>query len=242
MSSAKSIHTSRTIMFAELSRIMFHGISNNSFEKSFSDNVAGKLSKSNQGKTNRYLKQLYGFDISDPFFNSFIYFWKNAIESQHALISLLLAIRNDYLLSESIDLIINTPIGQKLKVESLENIIESHHPNRFSPATLKSVAQNLASSWKQAGFIFGKVKNIRVQPEINYRTVAYALMIGYLEGLRGEYLMGSKYIRALGLTETKIRELIAEAAKRDILQYQHAGHVTAIMFPNLLKSIGIHGE
>ena len=242
MSSPKTIHTSRTIMLAELSRIMFHGLSMNTFDGSFSDNVAGKLSKSSQKKTNMYLKQLYGFDLSDPFFISFKYFWQNIPDNQRPLISILLAIRNDFLLSDSINTVIETAIGKKVAIETLEKNAEDHHPNRFSSITLRSIAKNSASSWKQAGFILGKVNNIRVQPEIDYWTVAFALLIGFQEGMRGEYLLGSKYIRALGLPETKIRELISEAAKRDILQYQYSGHVTTILFPTLFKTIGIYGE
>jgi len=238
----KTIHTSRTIMFAELSRIMFHGISKNSFDESFSDNVAGKLSKSNQEKTNRYLKQLYGFDLSDSFFSSFSWFWKSTPESEHSLMAIIYAIKNDFLLSESIDVVNSIAIGNKVTIELLERNIQSRYPNRFSKATLRSIAQNIASSWKQAGFIIGKVKNIRVMPDIGYWTVSFALLIGYLEGMRGEFLLGSKYIRTMGLPEAKIRELITEASKRDILQYQYSGHVTTIMFPNLLKSIGIYGE
>ena len=242
MNNQKTVHTGRTIMFAELSRIMFHGHGKPSFDDSFIENVAGKLSKNNQKETYTRLKRLYGFTLTDPFFQSFNYFWGTSSENQLAIISILLAFKNDYLLSESIDLIVNTPIGYKVMIESLEKNIEDLHPNHYSPATLRSTSQNIASSWKQAGFILGKVKNIRVQPEIDYRTVAFALLMGYLEGLRGEFLMGSKYIRALGLPETKTRELIAEAAKRDILQYQHSAHVTTVMFPSLLKTIGIYGE
>ncbi len=242
MSSPATIHTNRTMMFAELSRIMFNGIGHGSFETSFSDNVAGKLSRGNQNHTNRLLKKLYGFDPSDPFFRSFIYFWENSNEGQLPAVTLIMAFRSDILLAESIDPVINTPIGHKVSVDLLEKNIVQLHPDQYSTATLRSLAQNIASSWKQTGFILGKVKNIRVQPEIDYRTVAFSLLMGYLEGLRGEFLMGSKYIRALGLPDTKVRELIAEAAKRDILQYQYSGHVTTILFPTLLKSIGIYGE
>ncbi len=238
----QTIHTSRTIMFPVLSKVMSHGIHNHSFDQSFEDNVAGKLSKANQQKTNRYLKQLYRFDLTDNSFKAFHWFWKNSPESDHPIITFLFAISNDYLLAESIDVVQNVPSDKKVTVESFEENLDKTRPNKYSANTLRSISQNLASSWKQAGFISGKVKNIRVQPEITYIAVALAMLLGYLEGMRGEFLLTSKYIRALSLSESTVRELISEASKRDLLQYQYSGHVTTITFPNLLKAIGIDGE
>jgi hypothetical protein len=42
--------------------------------------------------------------------------------------------------------------------------------------------------------------------------------------------------------ESKLRELAIECAKKDLMQYQYAGSVTAINFTNLLKKIGINGN
>lgn len=230
------------MMLAELSRIMAHGIEQGSFEVSFADNVAGKRSKANKDKTNLSLRNLYRFDLTDPAFAAFLWFWKNSQEADHPILTLLFAISNDFLLSESIEIVQNAPLNQKVTVESLEANLARLHPGRYSPASLRSISQNLASSWKQAGFILGKVKNIRVQPEISYRVVTFGMLLGYLEGMRGEFLLASRYIRSLCLSESQVRELIGDAARRDLLQYQYSGHLTTIAFPNLLNTIGIHGE
>jgi hypothetical protein len=229
-------------MFAELSRIMTFAVSNSSFAGSFKDNVTGKLSRSNQIKTNRYLKQLYGFNLSDPVFATFYWFWKNVPESELPLITLLYAICRDYLLAESIDAIKKVQTGSKVTIDDLMNSIEAQHQGHFSLTTLRSVAQNIASSWKQAGFIEGKVRNIKTEPEIGYYTVSFAVLLGYLENLRGEYLLQSKYIRTLNLERPKLLELISEAAKRDILSYQHSGNIITLNFNKLLKEIGIDGQ
>lgn len=227
-------------MCVELSRIMSYISEHNSVKSAFDDNVAGKLSKSNVSKTNGYLRQLYGFNDNDPFFRSFLWFWKKMPDDDHPLLTILFAIQTDYLLSESIDILTNTDTGQKVEVKKFEENVIKCHPGRFSPATLRSVAQNIASSWKQAGFIQGKTKIIRIQPVINMQIVVFALLMAYLEGLRGEFLLNSKYIRILGLNESDLLELIAEASKRDLLEYQHSGYTTTISFNNLLINIGIH--
>jgi hypothetical protein len=221
---------------------MAHGIDKKSFEESFADNVAGKLSKSNQIKTNRYLKQLYNFDFTDDSFSAFYWFWKNAPESELPTITLLYAIKNDYLLAESVEIINSTPLDIKVPIETLEKNILSSYPERYSKSTLRSLAQNIASSWKQSGFILGRTKNIRVQPKVNYWTVTFALLLSYLEDRRGEFLLKSIYIKALGLPESNLRDLMVRASQAGLMQYQHSGHVTTIMFPQLLKKIGIYGQ
>ncbi len=230
------------MMLPELTRIMAHGLNQSTYQDSLADNVAGKRSKTNKDKTNRYLKQLYSFDLSDSSFLAFQWFWQHSPDSTHPLLALLYAIRNDFLLAGSIDVVILAPITQKVPVGDFETDLENRHHGRYSSNTLRSIAQNLAASWKQAGFIEGKVKNIRVRPEIGYHAISFALLLAYLEGMRGEFLITSNYIRALCLPESKVRELIGEASKRDILQYQYSGHVTSIVFPHLLKLIGIDGE
>ena len=103
------------------------------------------------------------------------------------------------------------------------------------------MAQNIASSWKQAGFITGKVKNIRTQPEINYLVIAFAFLLAYLNGVRGDFILKSIWIKTLCLDESRIRALAIEAGKRDLLQYQFAGNVTSLTFNNLLLKLNIDG-
>ena len=123
-----------------------------------------------------------------------------------------------------------------------DEVIEKYHPNQYSANTRRSMAQNIASSWKQAGFIEGKVKNIRTQPEVTYRVACFAFLLAYLNGNRGDFIWGSIGVNALCLYESKLRELAIECAKKDLMQYQYAGSVTAINFTNLLNKIGINGS
>lgn len=239
---AKStVHTSRTIMFSELSKVMDFAIENKDYTTPFNNNIIGKKSNSGIIKTNRYLKQLYGFDLSDPIFKAFEYFWRVSEENEKRLLSIIYSISRDVLLAESIDIIRNTVVGEKATIETFETNIENYNPTRFSPNTRKSMAQNIASSWKQAYFITGKVKNIRTQPKITYIIVAFAFFMAYLHDLRGDFILTSIWVKALSLNDSNIRELAIEAAKRDILQYQYAGNVTAISFTNLINKLEING-
>lgn len=241
MNPTKTIHTSRTIMFAELQKVMDFAIHDDDYLDSLSQNVINKKTQSGIEKTTRYLTNLYGFDLNYAPFKAFKYFWQISDERDQPLLALLYAIGQDYLLAESIPVVTETKLGEKVTVEKMEENIESYYPNRYSDNTRKSMAQNIASSWKQARFITGKVKNIRTQPDITYKVVAFAFFMAYLNDLRGDFILTSKWVKALSLGDASIRELAIEAAKRDLLQYQYAGSVTAISFTNLTNKLEING-
>lgn len=237
----KTVHTSRTIMFAEFEKVMDYSAEDNNFFEALKDNVIGKKSSSGIEKTTNYLRQLYGFNMEDAAFKAIKYFWSLVETSEKSLLAFILAIRNDELLSESIPVVSKTEIGTKAAIESFEQNIESFHPARYSPKTRKSLAQNIASSWKRAGFIEGKVKNSRVEPKISPQIAAFAFLMAYLDGARGEFIWSHKCIKALCSSEQKLRELAMACAKIDLIQYQHAGNVTTISFNSLITKIGIDG-
>jgi len=214
MSTQKTIHTSRTIMFTELAKVMNHGVENDDYFDSLRQNVISKATKSGITKTSQYLKRIYEFDVKSPSFKCFKHFWGEVNERDKPLLALIYAIGKDYLLKESIPVISNTEIGKKVTVESIESHLENLYPQKYSANTRRSMAQNIASSWKQAGFITGKVKNIRTQPEINYLVVTFAFFIAYLTGLRGDFHhKKATGCKALSLGEKTIRSLAIEAAK-----------------------------
>ncbi len=227
-------------MFAELVRVMDYGAQNNRYVESLKENITGKNTKSNQEKTLHSLIRLYGFNIQEPDFACFKYCWSQATPDEKAGLTFLFAIGRDYLLRESLPVVLATPIGNKVETEKLETHIEALHPGRFSPKTRRSIAQNIASSWKQAGYIAGKVKNIRIQNQPGYVATTLALLLSYLHGDRGEFIFKSTWVKALGIGEAQVRELAFEAAKRDLLQYQSAGAVTTISFANLFSKLNIH--
>lgn len=226
-------------MFAELEKVMASSLESDNFLESISHNVTGKRSKSGVEHTSRYLRKLYKFNMADASFVALTYFWKITDAIERPLLTFIYAVYHDDLLAESIRILQDTKIGEKASIEQFEETIENYHPNKYSPNTKKSMAQNLASSWKQAGFIEGKVKNIRVQPKIRYNVACFAFLLAYLKGDRGDFIWSSIGVKALLLTETQLRELAGECAKRDLMQYQYAGSVTAIGFKKLINQIGI---
>lgn len=242
MAKKRTIHTSRTIMFAELEKVMDYSGDGDNFLEALNHNVTGKKSSSGIGKTANYLKSLYKFDLNYSPFVALQYFWKIAEPNEKSLIAFVYAITQDDLLSESLEIVKQVKLGEKVRIELFEGVIEKHHPNQYSVNTRRSMAQNIASSWKQAGFIEGKVKNIRTLPMVTYRVACFAFLLAYLKGDRGDFIWNSLSTNALFLYESELRALAVECAKKDIMQYQYAGGVTVINFTNLLKNSGINGN
>ena len=226
-------------MFLELEKVMNFSIEQDNYIESMQNNVFGKKSQDGIKKTGSFLTQLYGFDVSSHYFKAFKHFWLECDLEEKALISFVFALKNDYLLQQSISVVANRISGDKVSIELFTENLEKYHPNRFSQNTISSVAKNIASSWKQAGFIIGKVSNIRTIPQVTYKVVAFALLLSYLSGERGDFLIQSPTVKALCLSESKLREFVIEASKRDYLQYQYAGNITTISFDNLTNKIGI---
>ena len=241
MKSQLTIHTSRTIMFNEFDKLMSFSMEANNYSEALQQNIFGKKSNSGVNKTAYYLKQLYGFNIKYPLFIALTYFWKICEPAERPLIAFIYAINHDKLLEESIGVLQQVKTGEKASIELFSETIEKTHPNQYSKNTRRSTAGNLASSWKQAGFIKGKIKNIRINPEISYRIACFAFLLAYLQGNRGDFIWNSLGVNALCLHEGKLRELAIECAKKDLMQYQYAGSVTAISFNHLLTKIGIDG-
>jgi hypothetical protein len=239
VSKVKTIHTSRTMMFAELEKVMDFSIGSDNFLASLNDNITGKKSSSGVEKTTTYLKRLYNFDNRNNAFKAFKYFWKTVEVGDKPLLAFIYAINNDDLLAESFQVLSIIKPGERANIEYFIENIEKCHLNQYSANTCRSMAQNIASSWKQAGFITGKVKNIRTETEIRPVVGAFAFLLAYLKGDRGEFIWNSIGVKALCLPESRLRDLAIECSKRDLIQYQYAGSVTAIAFHNLLKKIGI---
>jgi hypothetical protein len=229
-------------MFAELEKVMDYSLEGDTYFEALSNNVTGKKSADGVKQTARFLTKIYSFDLNNHLFLALKYFWKITDSTDKVLISFLYALSQDYLLAESIDVVKSVQIGEKVTVEAFENNVEKYYPNKYSKVTRHSIGKNIASSWKQAGFITGKTKNVRTQPEISYRVACFAFLLAYLKGERGDYIWGNVGVNALCLYESQLRELAVECAKNDLMQYQYAGSVTAINFTNLLNKIGINGN
>ena len=66
--------------------------------------------------------------------------------------------------------------------------------------------------------------------------MSYALMLGYLQGLRGQTLFETLWVQVLDLPKSRLVDLAATAAQRGLLEFRNSGGVVEITFHQLLRS------
>jgi len=231
----RTIHTSRTMMFDELNSLISHNVFNE--QDIIELNLLNKISRSNINKTLKFLSGLYDFKSGNELWKVFLLLWKYAEEWDRRIMTLLYALYKDELLYQTAPVILNTPHGKKVIVENILDAINKAWPDHYAQTTAFSAAQNIASSWKQAGYIQGRVRNIRVPAKPEYPAVIFALYLGKIDGFTGEDLFSTNWIKILEVSDSRLRELLSQAAIRDMIDYRQGGGITIIKFDKILTQI-----
>jgi hypothetical protein len=177
--------------------------------------------------------ELYSLDQTRAVFRLLRHFW-SADESARPMLAILAAAARDPLLRESTPFVVAIPLNAAVDAAQVADHLKEKYPARFKPTTLRSTAQNLASSWTQAGYLTGKVKKKRTRPVVSPVVVTYALLLGYLCGMRGKMLLDTNWTRMLDRTPAEIDDLATDASKQGWMNYKAAGSVVEITFPGLL--------
>jgi len=198
-------------------------------------NILNKMTEKTRQLTFRHLKDLYSLDIQLPLFRVLRQLWDIEPDA-HAILALQLTYARDPLFCMSTDCILGHKPGEHILREEIEALLKKDDPDRFSPASLKSIAQNINSSWTQAGFLKGKAKKIRQIPTISSVNVIYALFQGYLHGLSGERLFNTPWMKLLNLPLDRLKELASVASYHGLIDYKESGGVIEVRFNDYLNS------
>ncbi|WP_290525965.1 hypothetical protein [Alcanivorax sp.] len=232
------VHASRTMMFAEIAEL-FHGRGVDATAEQYQQdvelfNVLHKPTDKARKLTWRHLVDLYGMDASIPLFRVFRRLWESD-ESARSLLACQMGLARDPLLRLSMDKILTLEPGQWLPREDMEQFVEEQCPDRFSPATLKSIAQNVNGTWTNAGFLQGRAKKHRTDPEVRPVNVVFALFLGYLQGATGNRLFQTDWTRLLGCRIERLLELARQASHSGLITFKHSSEVVEITFPGYLS-------
>jgi hypothetical protein len=234
---ATSVHTSRTMMLCELRLLLAHVSADAPASKYLDaivdDNVLGKPTRSTRQRTAKHLIELYALDPHCTLFRLMCHFWAADSASQ-PMLAFLVACARDPLLRASTPFLFPIPLGHTVAPSAIADHLHAQYPSRFRPSTLIATAQRLASSWAQAGYLQGRQTKRRVHPQITPIVTAFALLLGYLCGLRGARLFESTWTQLLDCPPAELTELTMEASMQEWLRYKAAGAVVEMTFPGLL--------
>lgn len=232
-------HLARTMMLKELDLLLAYVNASEAKKDDYiraivSDNCLGKRSLSTRKLTANYLANQYALDPDCAIFRAMLFFW-NRDEGSRPLLALLGAYTRDAILRSSISFILSQEEGYIVVREDLEHFIEQRHLLRFSKSTLKSAAQNINSTCTQAGYTVGRVKKVRTRAKPTPGSAAFALLLGYITGVRGEALLETEYAKLLDCSSGRIIELAEEASRSGWIIFKRVGKVIEVLFPRLLN-------
>jgi hypothetical protein len=230
-------HAARTMMLDDLRTLLAHtptDASRADYAHSIVvDNVLGKSTRKARELAYRHLATLYGLDTSNAVFRALRRLWP-LDESAQPLLALAVALARDPLLRGTQDFILAHPQGALVTREAVEAFLNRTHPNRFSPASIQSIAQNVAGTWTAAGILIGHRRKTRAAPAVRPEVMTLLLFLGYLEGRTGQRLFSSEWLNLHGGAPDALDALANSASHRGLLVFMNAGGVKEIRFPGYL--------
>lgn len=235
----KGTHTSRTMMLEEFTALLSElpaKASRSEYAASIVEgNCLHKPTAATRKLTNQRLGELYGLDPSIPLFRVLRQFW-GSDQSGRPLLALLLALARDPLIRATAEPVLCMHPGEELARQSLTNALNDAVGGRLNPEILDKVVRNAASSWTQSGHLLGRSRKLRQRIRPTPLSISYALLIGYVLGLRGYRLFESPWCR---LFDASVDELIFAAmdAKRSgFIDLKHSGSVIEVGFSSVLTN------
>lgn len=233
-----SVHTARTMMLAELTTLLTVVDAPDAGRSDYTEaiveqNCLGKPSSNARSLTAEHLVDLYTLDPAVPLFRTMHYFWRRDPAAQ-PLLALLCTYTRDTLLRTTTPFIMKLPLGTTLPRSTMEHYLAAQEPDRFSAATLKSVAQNINATWTQSGHLSGRAVKVRTPAAPTAGSVAFALLLGYWAGLRGDFLFTSPFIELQDCSFDTALALAAEGSRRGWIVLNRVATVTEVLFPGLI--------
>jgi hypothetical protein len=232
-------HTSRTMMLEELRALLTYLDRPEADKTDYLhaidvENCLGKRSGKTRVLTYRHLVDLYSLDRTNVLFRALLYFWNRDIDAQ-PLLALICAYARDPILRSTAPLILKFPEGATITRESLEELIDAQETGRFSNATLKSTAQNINATWTKSGHLYGRARKVRSRANPTAGSVSYALLLGYLTGVRGQALFQTEYAKLLDCSFDNAIEHAEEASRKGWIVFKRVGDIIEVLFPNLIN-------
>jgi len=226
-------HTSRTMMLEDLSTVL-DCVAPDAPQAEYKaaivgHNCVGKGTLTGRQRTYRYLRELYALDPAALVFRALRDLWDVDLESR-PLLALLSALARDPVLRATAPPVLHAPEGSPVDAAMLARAVQDCYPGSYGDAIAAKIGRNDASSWTQSGHLVGRTNKNRARAQATPAALAYALLIGHTEGLRGSELFESEWARRLDHPAASLRELAVRASQRGLIEYRHGGGVTEVGF------------
>ena len=202
------------------------------------DNILGKATQGARKRTFRYLRELYLLRGDSTLFRALRDLWRDDIEAQ-PLLAGLCATARDPLFRATAPTILDFMVGDEVTPGDLGEAVEAQFPGSYNDGTRAKIGRNTASSWEQTGHLesHGRTPKSRRRATCRPSNLAYALMLGHLQGLRGEMLFDSLWTRLLDQPRGNLFDVATTASQRGLIEFRRIGGVTEVGFRMLLRPV-----
>lgn len=198
------------------------------------ENVLGKATVAGRNRAFRYLRELYLLDPSALLFRALRDLWDEDPGSRPLLAGLMSYARDSSFRASSAA-VLPLIAGDTVSSQDLAAAVVATYPDAYSPLTANKIGRNTGSSWTQTGHLTGRAKKTRIQVEARPASAALALLLGHLEGVRGQALFATRWIAFLDSEVHHVESLAAQANARGYLELRSSGTVVEISFQHLLR-------
>jgi hypothetical protein len=198
-------------------------------------NALGKQTESTRRLTDQRLGELYALDIHVPLFRVLRQLWSLDTQAQPQL-AMLCALARDPLLRATAAPVLSMRPDQELARQAMTDALRAAVGDRLSDSTLDKVVRNTSSSWAQSGHLEGRTRKFRRIVAARPASTTYALILGYLLGLRGQRLLRSLWASALDASPDQLQAQAATAKRQGLLDMKVSGDVVEIHFSQLLTA------
>lgn len=233
----KGAHTSRTIMLSELSTLLRcckpDAARDDYITQMVDNNCLHKDTLATRRLTMQRMSELFGLDPAVPLFRLLRVFWQ-ADEKAHPMLALFTAFARDPLLRVTAPVILNTKESEELARQQLTNALRDSVEHRLNDSTLDKVVRNASSSWTQSGHLEGRARKKRIPARATPVSTTYALLLGYLLGLRGQKLFQTIFARLLDKPEDDLAYLAMDAKRLGFIDIKSSGGMLNISFDAIL--------
>lgn len=206
-------------------------------------NVLGKATDGSRRRTYRYLRELYLLRRNSLLFRALRDLWP-VDEAARPMLAGLCALARDAVFRASSTAITRTSSGDTLTSADLADAVGEQFPDSYGVTTLAKIGRNTFSSWEQTGHLAdaGRATKARTRATCRPANVAYALLLGHLEGVRGRALFDTLWVRVLDQPPSQLFDLGAAASQQGMLELRQAGGVVEVGFRELLRPFDTNGQ
>lgn len=236
----KSAITSQSIGVPEL-QLLMEAVSAEATTEAYAEavldrNVLGVERAS--GRVNRLntLQRLYQLRQDSVTFRALRDLWPLDVAAQ-PLLAGLCAMTRDTVLRSTACLVADLDLGDEVDTTAFAEAIDARFPGAYRDNTLRTIASKASTSWQQTGHLADLRRGTRVRTEAVClpSNVAYGLLLGHLQGHRGEALFDTIWARMLDRPRTQLIDLAQTASQRGMLEFRSGGGVIEVGFSQLLR-------